>query len=106
MSPTEINDNDFLLLRSKVDEVQREMQKKPLDKVLFPEVAGSDPSVETVAVNELFLTTLTAIAKATRKLRESDVAIDMSSNPIEIKFTGSIAGISKNEGEIYLKLNN
>lgn len=106
MSRLVLSESDFLLLRSKVDEAINDLWLTPMDTSLFPVIEGVNPTIETVSVNELLLATLSAIAKATRKLRESNIAMDMSSNPMEIKFTGTIVGVSKNQGEIYLKLNN
>ena len=99
-----ITESDFLLLRSKVDEAAEDISIRPLDKVILPEQKAGDPSIKTVSAAELFLTTLSAIAKAARKLKESDIAIDMGSSPLEMKFTGTIAGVSKEIRDIYLKL--
>lgn len=104
MPRTVISESDFLLLRSKADEAAEEVKKELPDRVVFPEEKGGDLSIEAVSVGDLFLTTLSAVAKAARKLKGSDIAIDMSSQPMEVKFAGTIAGISIEERDIYLKL--
>jgi hypothetical protein len=98
--------NDFLLLRSDIDKALFELKKEPADKVHLPQEQGGDLSVKTVSAGELLLVTLSAMAKATRRLRESNVAIDMRSNPIEMKFTGTITDFSKRDNGIYIKLEN
>lgn len=99
-----ITESDFLLLSAKADQAAEEIKKKPPDRVVFPPGKKEDPSIEAVSATDLFLTTLYAMARATRKLKGSDIAIDMGSRPLEMKFTGTITGISKEDRDIYLKL--
>jgi hypothetical protein len=100
------SEDDFLRLRSDIDLALFDRREKPPGNLSFPPEEGGDPSIRTVTASEILLVTLSAMARATRKLRESNIAIDMGNNPLEMKFTGTIAGVSTVSGEIQLKLEN
>lgn len=106
MNREQPDENHFLALRSNVDTALYNRREEPPDHIIFPTEEGADLFVKTITTAELLVITLSAVAKATRRLRESQIAIDMGAKPLEMKFTGTVAGFSKKDGEIYLKLKN
>lgn len=104
MPRTVITESDFLLLRSEAEAAVDEIIEDKPDRVLLPGEKGDDLSTRVVSAGELFLTAMSALSKARRKLRGDGMAIDMSSEPLEMRFTGTIAGISDDKSDVLLKL--
>ena len=104
MPRTVITESDFLLLRAETDQAIAETRQSPPGEVGLPSIAGgSETGVETTA-GDLLETTLGAIARATRKLRDSEMAIDLGSRPLEMSFSGSITRLSDGGKDIFINL--
>ncbi|MCP5051995.1 MAG: hypothetical protein GY940_32805 [bacterium] len=101
--PKELKEIDFLYMRESVYDLERVSKPDPEGNYIFPLLTGETIREEdTVEVGDVLKTTLSAIDSATRRLRAK--GISLAGEPIEIKLTGSLVGISPNADRILIRV--
>ncbi len=99
----ELTEIDFLYLKESVYELERALTPEPKGNTIFPLLKGKTlREEETVELGDVFKASLTAVDNAARKLKEK--GISLASQPIEIKLSGSLVGISPNADRILIKV--
>jgi hypothetical protein len=101
--PKELKEIDFLYLRESVYDLERALKPDAEGNLIFPMLTGEIiREDERVEMGDVLKTTLAAVDSATGKLREK--GLSLASEPIEIKLTGSLVGISPNADRILVKI--
>lgn len=103
MSKVELELVDFLYLRENVDDLDRALKPDPKRDVIFPLLRGEKVQEgEAVEIDKVLKTTLAAVDSAARELRNKEISL--ARDPIEVKLTGSLVGVSPNADRILVKI--
>ncbi len=102
MSSIELKLMDILALRSSIDELTRSKTIDTPGKTVLPGLSGETTQEEAIDAGTLLETLLKALNNAAHNLNAK--GISLAKEPIEIKLTGSLVGISPDADRILMKV--
>lgn len=103
MSKTELNLVDFLYLQENIHDLERERKPGPKGNFVFPLLTHQTVREDEIfELGDILTASLQALNNSARKLQEQQISL--GNDPIEIKLTGSLIGISTDADRILVRI--